>query len=144
MQTSGLVYGGTNNSTLTVFISASQPALGTAEYANWLPAPNNSAMFFLLRTYEPPSYAIAGGYSPPRLCSHCTRQYCDSWQIDLPADGAAVTLHGSMYCTPARSVIIMCQGIGVDVLCVSIGTSSLVHDGVAACRNAGVCAAFGH
>jgi len=65
VQTSGLVYGGTNNSTLTVFISASQPALGTAEYANWLPAPNNSAMFFLLRTYEPPAYAIAGAYSPP-------------------------------------------------------------------------------
>ncbi|DBA92269.1 TPA: hypothetical protein ACH3X2_003703 [Trebouxia sp. C0005] len=64
-RTSGLVYGGSDNSTLTVFISASQPALGTAEYANWLPAPNNSAMFFLLRTYEPPAYAIAGAYSPP-------------------------------------------------------------------------------
>jgi len=35
----------------------------------------------------------------------------------------------------------MCQDIGVDVLCVSIGTSSLVHDGAAACRDAGVCAA---
>lgn len=36
----------------------------------------------------------------------------------------------------------MCQNIGVDVLCVSVGTSSLVHDGVAACRDADVCAAF--
>ena len=27
-------------------------------------------------------------------------------------------------------------------MCASIGTSSLVHDGVTACRDAGVCAAF--
>ena len=38
----------------------------------------------------------------------------------------------------------MCQDIGVDVLCVSIGTSRLNHDGVAARGNAGVCAAFWH
>ncbi|KAL0038112.1 hypothetical protein WJX79_003329 [Trebouxia sp. C0005] len=64
-RTSGLVYTGTNNNTLTIFVSASQPAVGTAEYANWLPAPNNAPMFFLLRTYEPPAYVIAGNYAPP-------------------------------------------------------------------------------
>jgi len=67
VQTSGLVYTGTNNNTLTVFISASQPPLGTAEYANWLPAPNNAPIFFLLRTYEPPSYVLSGGYAPPAV-----------------------------------------------------------------------------
>lgn len=65
LQTAGLVYTGTNNNTLTVFISASQPALGTAQYANWLPAPSNAPIFFLLRTYEPPSYVLSGGYAPP-------------------------------------------------------------------------------
>lgn len=64
-RTSGLVYTGTNNNTLTIFVSASQPAAGTAEYANWLPAPNNAPMFFLLRTYEPLAYVIAGNCAPP-------------------------------------------------------------------------------
>lgn len=35
----------------------------------------------------------------------------------------------------------MCQDTCVTVLCVSIGTSSLFHDGVATCTDASVCAA---
>lgn len=64
VQTPGLVYGA-NNETLTVFISASQPANGTANHANWLPAPNNAPIFFILRTYVTTASAIAGNYAPP-------------------------------------------------------------------------------
>ncbi|KAK9827504.1 hypothetical protein WJX74_006310 [Apatococcus lobatus] len=62
-----LVYTGTNNNTLQVFISASQPTVGTAQYSNWLPAPPDAGFQFILRTYGPPDYAIQGQYAPPAV-----------------------------------------------------------------------------
>ncbi len=66
-QTSGLVYSGANNDTLQVFISAEQPSAGSLEYANWLPAPNHAPCEFILRTYKPPSYVLAGVYAAPAV-----------------------------------------------------------------------------
>lgn len=67
LQTQGLVFSGPNNNTLEVFISATQPAAGTPQAANWLPAPPDAPFLFLLRTYLPPPLAIAGQYAPPAI-----------------------------------------------------------------------------
>lgn len=43
-RTTGLVYGGASNNTLTVFVSASAPANGTAQAANWLPGEHDTLL----------------------------------------------------------------------------------------------------
>ena len=72
VQTAGLVYTGANNDTLEVFISASAPAAGTAQAANWLPAPVDAGFQFILRTYLPPASSIAGQYAPPAVVKVAT------------------------------------------------------------------------
>ncbi len=67
VQTSGLVYSGINNSTLVVFISATQPQQGTANAANWLPAPNNAGFQLILRLYEAPASVLSNNYEPPAV-----------------------------------------------------------------------------
>ena len=67
VQTSGLVYSGTNNSTLVVFISATQPQQGTANAANWLPAPGNAGFQLILRLYEAPTSVLSNKYEPPAV-----------------------------------------------------------------------------
>ena len=67
LQSQGLVYTGTNNNTLQVFISASAPANGTSQYANWLPAPTDAGFQFIFRTYGPTDSAIQGQYAPPAV-----------------------------------------------------------------------------
>lgn len=64
LQTPNLVYGN-NNSTLQVYLSATAPANGTAQYANWLPAPTNAPFQFILRVYGATPAAASGNYSPP-------------------------------------------------------------------------------
>ncbi|DBB11917.1 hypothetical protein WJX82_007641 [Trebouxia sp. C0006] len=66
-RTSGLVYSGTNNSTLVVFISATQPQQGTANAANWLPAPSNAGFQLILRLYEAPASVLNNDYEPPAV-----------------------------------------------------------------------------
>lgn len=67
LQTSGLTYSGTNNNTLQVFISAEQPAAGSSQLANWLPAPTNAAFELILRLYKAYSYVSVGDYEPPAV-----------------------------------------------------------------------------
>ena len=67
VQTSGLMYIGTNNSTLVVFISATQPQQGTANAANWLPAPSNAGFQLILRLYEAPASVLNNDYEPPAV-----------------------------------------------------------------------------
>lgn len=67
LQTSGLVYSGTSNSTLQVFISAHQPTASSPQFANWLPAPNDAPFELIVRLYEPQSLVLAGDYEPPAV-----------------------------------------------------------------------------
>ena len=66
MQTPGLVYSGSNNNTLSIFVAPQQPPTGSAQAANWLPA--LATLFYLeLRLYQPESQVLAGQYIPPAV-----------------------------------------------------------------------------
>nr|QOL01276.1 putative extracellular protein TR9_078 [Trebouxia lynnae] len=65
--TSGLSLSGAGNNTLQVFISASQPARQSPQYANWLPAPINAPFELILRLYEAESDVFSGQYAPPAV-----------------------------------------------------------------------------
>ena len=76
VQTSYLVYSGINNSTLVLFISATQPQQGTANAANWLPALSNAGFQLILRLYEAPASVLSNNYEPPAVVRASI--YCNS------------------------------------------------------------------
>ena len=76
VQTSYLVYSGINNSTLVLFISATQLQQGTANAANWLPALSNAGFQLILRLYEAPASVLSNNYEPPAVVRASI--YCNS------------------------------------------------------------------
>ena len=70
-------------------MSASAPANGTAQAANWLPAPTDAPFQFILRTYLPPASSILGHYAPPAIVKVGSTPVSTGWQVELRSSFAA-------------------------------------------------------